>query len=86
MKSTQASLLQGLAWLLFAIAGLAFWIGGRALHDFAKTDRMLAEMEGIGIAVVCGVLGSLTKAAGDRLAEAQKLETSMFNDASNDGS
>ena len=87
MKSTPlASFLQGLAWVFFAIGGLAFWVGGRALDEFAKTDRMLAEMEGIDIAVVCGALGALTKVVGDRLAEAQNAETSMFNDASNDDS
>jgi hypothetical protein len=84
-STTLASLLQGLAWVFFAVGGLAFLVGGRALHEFANTERMLAEIEGIGIAVVCGVLGVLTKAAGNRLA-AQKIETSMFNGESNDDS
>jgi hypothetical protein len=44
----------GLASILFAIAGLAFWVGSRTINEFAKTDRMLAEMEGIGLATLSG--------------------------------
>jgi hypothetical protein len=50
-KATSASLLRGVAWLLFVIAGLAFWFGGRAISEFAKTERILAEMEGIALTV-----------------------------------
>jgi hypothetical protein len=64
-RSTLKSFLQGIAWLLFAIAGLSFWVGGRALSEFTKTERTLAEMEGIGVAVVCAALGAWAKAAGD---------------------
>jgi hypothetical protein len=71
-KSALKSLLRGVAWLLFAIAGLAFWVGGRAINEFAKTERLLAEMEGIGLAVVCAGLGAVAKAAGERRAEAEE--------------
>ena len=63
-------LLTGVAWVLFATAGLSFWFGGRAIHEFAKTERLLAEMEGIGLAAVCGALGAFAKAAAENLAEA----------------
>jgi hypothetical protein len=48
------SLLNGVAWFFLVVAGIAFWVGGRAIHEFANTERMLAEMEGIGIAVLFG--------------------------------
>ena len=51
------------------IAGLAFWFGGRAINEFAKTDRMLAEMEGIGLAAVCDALGAVARYAGENLVE-----------------
>jgi hypothetical protein len=54
---------------LFAIAGLTFWFGGRALNEFAKTERVLAEVEGISLAAVCDALGAFAKAASERLAE-----------------
>ena len=51
-KSALKSLLQRTAWLLFAVAGLAFWGGGRAISEFTKTERLLAEIEDIGLAFV----------------------------------
>jgi hypothetical protein len=75
IKSAPRSVLQGVAWLLFAIAGLAFWVGGRAIHEFARTERMLAEMEGIGLAAVCAGLGAVAKAAAERPAEAEEHRT-----------
>jgi hypothetical protein len=68
-RSALGFVLQGVAWLLFVTAGLAFWVGGRAIHEFAKTDRMLAEMEGIGLAAVCAALGAVVKSAGENLTE-----------------
>src|SRR5438477_319739 len=53
--------LHGLAWILFAIAGLAFWVGGRAISEFGKIDRILAEMLGLGIAFASGALGYILK-------------------------
>ena len=76
-KSVLKSLLRGLAWLLFATAGLTFWFGGRAINEFGKTERVLAEMEGIGLAVLCAGLGAAVKAAGQRLAEAEDDEMSL---------
>jgi len=37
-RSVRKAFLQGLAWVLFAIAGLAFLVGGRAISEFGK-DR-----------------------------------------------
>ena len=68
-KSTLGSVLQGVAWILFAFAGLAFWAGGRAINELAKTGRLLGEMGGIALAVVCGGLGAVVKSAGENLAE-----------------
>jgi hypothetical protein len=34
-------------------------------------------MEGIVIAVLCGVLGAVVRAAGERLTEAEEVETSV---------
>ena len=61
------ALLSGLAWLLFAIAGLAFWVGGRAISEFAKTDLILAELLGIGVAFATGALGFILKSTADDL-------------------
>jgi hypothetical protein len=34
------------------------------MSTFSKTERVLAEMEGIGFTVACGALGVLAKPAG----------------------
>ena len=47
------------------IAGLLFLVGGRAISEFTKTDRVLAEFLGIGLAVVFLVLGMVAKNATD---------------------
>ena len=44
---------------MFTIAGLSFLLGGRAISEIEGVDRLVAEVEGIGIAVVCGVLAYL---------------------------
>jgi p-aminobenzoyl-glutamate transporter AbgT len=74
-KSALAFLLRGISWFLFVIAGLAFWVGGRAMHEFAKMDRVLAEMVGIGLAAVCGVLGAVVKSAGENFTESEEETT-----------
>ena len=53
-----ASFFKAAAWLFFAIGGLAFWIGGRAISEFAGIGRIAAEAEGIGLAVLFGLLGA----------------------------
>lgn len=53
-KTTLKYFLQALSKLLFAVAGLSFFFGGRAIHEFGNVDRVLAEFLGITTAVVCG--------------------------------
>lgn len=67
--------MRGESWLLFGIAGLAFRWGGRAISEFAKTERTLAEMEGITLALVCVGLGAVAKAGADRLDEGENSES-----------
>ena len=52
---------------MLGIAGLAFWVGGRAISEFAKVDRILAEFLGLLIAVVIGIAGYLLKTKADDL-------------------
>jgi hypothetical protein len=48
---------------MFVIAGLSFRFGGRLISEFARIDRTLGEMGGIGIALVCVGIGAIeTKA------------------------
>jgi len=68
-RSALTVLLRGVSWLLLAVAGLAFWVGGRAISEFSKTDRIFAEMEGIALAVVVGALGFAAKTVADNLEE-----------------
>ena len=75
IKSTVKLLFRVVAWLLFAIALLTFWMGGRAISEFAKTDRILAEMEGTGIAVLFAGLGAVAKLAGDHFEEGEEDES-----------
>jgi len=60
-RSVRKAFLQGLAWVLFAIAGLAFLVGGRAISEFGKIDRILAEMLSLFIAAATGALGYFLK-------------------------
>ena len=67
------SVLRGVSWVLFAMAGLMFWVGGRAIAEFAKTDRILAEMLGLMSAVVVGGIGLAAKSAADDLEPEEDL-------------
>ena len=55
------------SWLSLGIAALAFWVGGRAISEFAKVDRILAEFLGLLIAVVTGIVGYALKTRADDL-------------------
>jgi hypothetical protein len=70
-RSFWKAFLHGLAWVLFAIAGVAFWVGGRAISEFGKIDRILSEMLGLGIAAGTGVLGYILKTTADDLGAEQ---------------
>ena len=49
------------------IAGLLFLMDGQIISEFAKTDQVLAEFIGIGLAVVFVILGFVAKTAVDDL-------------------
>jgi hypothetical protein len=57
--------LHGLAWVLFAIAGVTFWAGGKVISGSAKIDRILAEMLGLMIAFAIGAVGYVLKNFAD---------------------
>jgi hypothetical protein len=75
IRSTVKLLLRGVAWFLFAIAGLTFWMGGSVIGVFEKTDRILAEMEGTAIAALFAGLGAAAKFAEEHFEEGEKDET-----------
>lgn len=56
-------IVNGLSWVLIGIGGISFWVGGRALHEFAGVDRLIAEVEGLTGAVVLIALGAGLRAA-----------------------
>lgn len=57
--------IRGLSWFLLAVAGLSFWIGGRAISEFGKVDRILAEFLGLSLAGVAGLFGYILKEKAD---------------------
>jgi hypothetical protein len=46
---------------------MSLFDGGRAIHEFLHTDRFFAEMEGLFLAAVLGLVAILFKAAADRV-------------------
>ena len=70
-RSFWKAFLHGLTWIFFAIAGLAFWVGGRAISEFGKIDRILSELLGLGIAGGTGVVGYILKTTADDLGTEQ---------------
>jgi hypothetical protein len=74
-----SSLLEGFSWILFLAAGLCFWVGGRAISEFTKTDRTLAEVEGIGLTVVFAGLGAVTRSFAERVDEDVEEQKPMYD-------
>lgn len=74
-----SAFLRGISWLLFAAGGLCFWAGGRAISEFTKTDRILAEMEGIGLTIVFVGLGAVAKSYADRIDETEEEPNHMYD-------
>ena len=66
-RSVLKAFLRAASWLFLGIAGIAFWVGGRAISEFAKVDRILAEFLGLLIAVVTGIAGYVLKTSADDL-------------------
>ena len=60
-RSTLKHFLKGASSVLIVIAGISFFIGGRAIHEFGAVDRTLAEIIGIGLAFLCFILGVVAK-------------------------
>jgi hypothetical protein len=60
-------LLRGAAWFFGISAALSFWAGGRALNEFAKLDRTVAEMAGIALSVLLAVFAVALKGLADRV-------------------
>jgi hypothetical protein len=70
-KAKLALLLRGVASLFAVLAGLAFCFGGRAISEFAKTERVPAEMEGFALTALFGGLSVIAKTAADRVEEGE---------------
>ena len=68
-RSAVKYVLEGVAYGLFGIGGISFWVGGRAISEFAKIDRLLAEMMGLALAGGCGILGFMVRTLGARFEE-----------------
>lgn len=68
-KAGLASLLDGTARLLFVIAVVAFLLGGTVMREFAKTEWILAEIEGTSFAMLLGGIGAIARTAATRLEE-----------------
>ncbi len=68
----------GAAWLLYVMAGMAFLFGGRLIHAFAQTERILAEAEGIGLTVLFRGNGAILKAIGSLLEQGNR-PVSLFD-------
>jgi hypothetical protein len=62
--------------VFFRDSGARILGGGRLINEFAKTERMLAEMESIALAAVFGVLGAIARAGEHRFEEREKDGTS----------
>jgi hypothetical protein len=60
-------LLKGASQVLFVVAGLLFLVGGRAISEFTKTDLILAEFLGMGLAALFFVLGIVARNAAGGL-------------------
>lgn len=68
-KSTISGLLKLCAYLLFGIAAVCFWAGGKIISESSGSDRILGEMGGMGLAMVFGGVGAVLKHYGDQLEE-----------------
>ena len=71
-RSTLKSLLNGVAWVLFGISGLAFWAGGHFLSENNHIDRLSGEILGLGLAGALAALGAVAKSLGERLEDGQE--------------
>jgi hypothetical protein len=75
-RTTLECLLRGLAGFFGVAAGLAFWFGGGLIRAFGTTDRVLAEVEGLAVAMLLLGLAGVAKIVEDRLDEGDERWTS----------
>ena len=62
-----SDLLRGVAWIFGVAAALSFWVGGRALHEFAGFDRIFGEMVGILLAIALGLITLSLRGLAERI-------------------
>jgi putative effector of murein hydrolase len=60
-------LIKGVAYVFVIVGGLLFWIGGRALHEFANIDRISGEAIGILLGLALVALGLALRAIANRI-------------------
>jgi len=60
-------LLKGVARLFFFIAVVSFFVGGLLIHISTNTPRLAAEFEGLGLAVLCGIIGYFAESTADNI-------------------
>ena len=77
-RSAVKYVLEGVAYGLFGIGGLSFWVGGQAISEFGKIDRLFAEMAGLALAGGCGILGFMVRTLGERIEEGEEDRTSIL--------
>jgi RecB family exonuclease len=66
-RSLTSDLLRGAAWIFGVAAALSFWVGGRALHEFAGFDRIFGEMAGILLAISLGLIAFSLRGLAERI-------------------
>ena len=66
-RTVTSSLLRGAAGFLGVAAGVSFFVGGRALHEFGKIDRTVGEMVGLVLAAALGLIAILLRGFAERL-------------------
>lgn len=69
-----------LSTLLFVVAGISFFVGGRILHEARNVDRTLAEVLGIGFAVLCAFAGTMSRRAIEDLDWEEANEKALSED------
>ena len=70
-NSARNIFLKGTIRVLAGVGGLSFLFGGVLIHALTKTDRTLAELEGIGVAGVCLILAIASQHLVDDMPEAE---------------
>jgi|HubBroStandDraft_5_1064220.scaffolds.fasta_scaffold372504_1 hypothetical protein len=66
-RSVLKAFLRAGSWLFLGIAGVAFFVGGRAISEFAKIDLILSEFLGLLIAGASGAAAYALKNSADDL-------------------